>query len=181
MNQSLKHNPLLQVPKHILYRRPLHPELFAIKDRRVIRHGDYEAECWLMENGHAVRFSIDSASLMEVCVEGGDHLPETGMVQILPCFGERDHEQDPIGGVGYMTSLQTENLSENLYNSTLEELIQFAEETGAMYQSWHTAAGKTLFVLDVQRYRREFHVQAYHLRPDGGSVLRTQSVFEIVR
>ena len=180
MSQTYRNNPLLQVPKHILYRRPLHPELFMISDRRVHRLGDYEAESWLLQGGHVVRFTSENTNLVEVTIDGGDHLPETGMVQVLPCYGERDHEQDPIDGVGYMTSLQTESLSENLYNATLDELVQFGEETGAMFRTWQTAAGTAMAMVDVQRYRREFHVQGYHLNPDGGQVLRTQSVFEII-
>lgn len=171
--------PLQEIPKLILYRRPLHPELFKLHARRVDRHSGYEAESWLVEGGHVVRFHYQGTTLLEVCMSHCDHLPESGFLHALPCIGERDYEHAPVGGVGYITSLQTENLSENLYSATYREMMEFAEESGAISFTWDSPAGKNLSVLDVQRYRGEFHVQSYHLTAEGGSVLRTQTMFEV--
>jgi len=151
--------PLTQIPKLMLYRRPLHPELFSFKSRRVDRHGDYEVESWLVDGGHVVRFVLDGQSLVEAVLE--------------------EYEYDGDGKLNYFTTLQTESLTENLYLATYREMKDFARETGGLNHEVQTPSGPNLVVLDCQKYKKEFHVQGYHLTAHNGNVLRTQSVFEI--
>lgn len=170
-----------QITRLMVYRRPLHPELFDLQTRRTDRHGEYEIESWVAPGGHVVRFQIDGQTLTETVIEGGDHLPETGLVHALPCLGEKDHEMDPEGRLGYVTTIQTETLTDNLYQATLDEMRDFAHETGSLSHEWSDAAGvPCLTVLDSQKYKREYHIQSYHLFGSSGVVLRTQSIFQIV-
>ncbi len=166
----------------ILYRRPLHPELFNLASRRTDRHGEYECDTWLFPGGHLVRFNFGKDLATEVVLDTGDHLPEAGLVHALPCVGEKDYEADqPIGRIQYVTSLQTETLADNLYQSTYQEMLDFAEETGSVCLPWEDEdGGRCLSLVDSQKYKREFHVQSYHLVASSGFVLRTQSIFEIV-
>ena len=171
-----------QLYRMMLYQRPLHPELLPLENRRLDRHGDYEVEMWLAAGAHVVRFAAYGDVMTEVVVESGDHLPETGLVHALPCLGEKDFElETPPGRVGFVTTIQTEQLSENLYTSTLREMVDFADETGCLSHRWEGPdGGDNLSVLDFQKYRNDFHIQSYHLLSGSGSVLRTQSIFEIV-
>ena len=172
-------SPIAQIPKLMLYKRPLHPELYTFHARRVDRHGDYEVETWLVQGGHIVRFILDGQSLVEAVLEGNDHLPESNLAHALPCLGEKEYEYEQEGPLGYFTTLQTESLSENLYLATYREMKDFASEVGGLAYEQETPAGPNLYVLDCQKYKKEFHVQGYHLTANNGSVLRTQSVFEI--
>lgn len=166
----------------MLFRRALHPELFTLQARRIQRHGDYEAETWVCPAGHVSRFQAFGQCLTETVLEDGDHLPETGLVYALPCLGEKDYElQKPEGKLGYTTTIQTEALTENLYMATLREMRDFAAEANALSHEWTDESGTpSLSVLDMQKYKREFHFQSYHLTGSTGLVLRTQSIFEIV-
>ncbi len=176
-----------QIFRLMLYRRALHPELFELQGRRVDRHGDYEVEAWITHGsrgiGHMVRFQVFGKTLAEVCLDEGDHLPETGLVHALPCLGEKDFElENPEGPIGYVTTIQTETLTDNLYAATLREMQDFARETGSLaYEGLGPDGVPTLSVLDTQKYKHEFHVQSYHLLGGSGTVLRTQSIFEIDR
>lgn len=164
----------------MLYRRALHPELFDLQVRKSARLPDYEYEAWVIPAGHVVRFQNNGETLTESVIEHGDHLPEHGLIHALPCLGEKDYEMKPEGKLGYVTTVQTESLSDNLYMATFREMCDFAEETGAMFHQWTDASGnQSLSLLDMQRYKREFHVQAYHLMGATGLVLRTQSIFEV--
>lgn len=163
----------------MLYRRALHPELFSLSQRRCDRHGEYEVESWISPAGHLVRFSIDGQQLTECVVDSGDHLPETGLAHALPCLGEKEYELEPEDRLGYCITLQTESLTENLYQSTLREMDEFAREIGALCHRWETPSGLNLSLIDAQKYKREYHVQSYHLIASNGTVLRTQSIFEI--
>ncbi|MGB0766391.1 MAG: hypothetical protein ACPGYV_01630 [Phycisphaeraceae bacterium] len=172
-------SPIAQIPKLMVYKRPLHPELFHFRARRLDRHGDYEVETWLVDGGHVVRFILDGQSLVEAVLEGNDHLPESNLAHALPCLGEKEYEFEDEGKVAYFTTLQTESLTENLYLATYREMKDFASEVDALQFEHETPAGPNLYVLDVQKYKNEFHVQGYHMTAANGTVLRTQSVFEI--
>ena len=165
------------------YNRPLHPELFDLQARRIDRHGDYEAENWVTPAGHVVRFSYAGKVFTEAVIENADHLPEMGLVHALPCLGEKEFEYEPTeeDRIGYVTTIQTEALTDNLYAATLREMKDFARETGSLAYSYRDADGaQCLSVLDTQKYKREFHVQSYHLLGASGLVLRTQSIFEVL-
>ncbi|MEO0587787.1 MAG: hypothetical protein AAF078_09120 [Planctomycetota bacterium] len=170
-----------QMFRLMLFGRVLHPELFQLNDRRLDRHGEYEIESWITHSGHVVRFNLRGDCLTEVCTADGDHLPEAGLLHALPCLGEKDFElESPHGGIGYVTTLQTENLSDNLYQATYREMLQFAEESGSLVAEGEPVDGlPTLSVLDTQKYRTEFHAQSYHLLGAAGTVLRTQTMFEV--
>lgn len=165
----------------MMYRRALHPELFQLQGRKIDRHGEYEVESWIAPLGHIVRFQIEGQVLTEAVLENGDHLPETGLVHALPCLGEKDFEMEPDGRIGYVTTVQTETLTDNLYMATYREMKDFVAESGALTHEWTDEKGNPcLSLLDAQKYRREYHVQSYHLVGATGLVLRTQSIFEAV-
>ena len=170
-----------QLFRLMVYRRALHPELLNIQRRCVDRHGDYEVESWLAPLGHVIRFEVGGKSLTEVVIEKGDHLPEMGLVHALPCLGEKDFEMEPESGIGYVTTIQTEALSDNLYLATYQEMCDFAHESNAMIHEWKNDDGiKNLSIIDSQKYKKEFHLQTYHMVGAHSMVLRTQSIFEVL-
>jgi len=118
----------------MVYSRALHPELFDLEARRTDRHGEYEVELWATPGGHAVRFQFAGQTYTETVIERGDHLPETGLVHALPCFGEKDYNHTPAkeSRIGYVTTVQTEALTDNLYAATLREMQDFAEESNCI-------------------------------------------------
>ena len=153
-----------QLFRLMVYRRALHPELFDLQGRRCHRHGEYEVETWIAPAGHVIRFELDGQAMTEAVLENGDHLPEHGLVHALPCLGEKDFELEPEGRIGYVTTVQTESLTDNLFMATLREMRDFATEAQALSHEWKDAEGNVnLSILDVQKYKTEFHLQAYHL------------------
>lgn len=168
----------------LLYRKALHPEIFALKGRREIKHNGYELEAWVMAGAHVLRFKYPGGSGGFTCSElvtmQEDHLPVDGGVTSFPCAGEHEFEHD-FGPerVRYITAVQTEQLSENLYNSTYDEMLDLAKETNAVIHKWTDEQGrKYLSMLDLQRLSKEVHAQSYHLLANTGLVLRTQTIFE---
>jgi hypothetical protein len=170
-----------QVFRMMLYRRALHPELFDLQGRFTRRLSDYEIENWVTPYGHIVRFQNGGSCLTEAVIQKADHLPELGLVHALPCLGEKEFELEPEGNMGYVTTVQTEVLTDNLYMATLREMRDFASEASALCYEWVDDEGVTcLSLLDTQTYKREYHVQSYHMLGSAGVVLRTQSIFEVL-
>lgn len=173
--------PSTQLFRLMLYQRALHPELFRIQGRRTLQSSSYEFEAWIMPGGHALRFQSEGQCVTEVVSDQDLQLPERGLIQSLPCLGEKEHEEVVAEKINFVAAVQTENLSDNLYTATFDEMKDFAEETGAMTYNWtDDDGGRCMTVLDLQRFRNEIHTQAYHLLATGGFVLRTQSIFEVV-
>ena len=169
----------LQTYQTILYDRALHPEFFPIKARRVIKKLRYELELWVMAGSHLLRFEHGPMVASELVTDQEGNLPDQGVVAGFLCAGDRDFEHKfQKGRVTYMTTVQTETLSDNLYLATFKEMEVLARETGALVYHWEDEAGKCVSMLDMQQYHREVHVQAYHLMAHGGLVLRTQTLFE---
>jgi hypothetical protein len=178
MNLPTKPN-VLQTYQVVLYNRALHPELFPLKGRRVVKHGDYELEAWVMPGSHILRFEYKTLCACELLTDQDKNIPAAGVVTAFLCAGERDFEHKfPKDGVNFLTTVQTETLSENLYNATYNEMIDFAREMSALAHAWTDDGGKCLSIVDIQRYNREVHAQSYHLVASVGLVLRTQTIFE---
>lgn len=165
----------------LLFRKALHPEFFGIEGRRRVQHGEYETESWIFKGGHAVRFQLAGQTVCEVVYEHLDQIPDRGLVAALPCAGERDFEEKVAENLLYMTTMQTEQLSDHLYVGTYKELMQHVRENNSLFSAWTDPCGKqNLSVVDIQRFRTEVHIQGYHLRSDCGLVLRTQSMLQLV-
>lgn len=179
MSVSTKQSSL-QAYNLAIYRNALHPEFFGIEGRKRIEHGDYEFEAWIFKAGHVLRFELEGACVTELVTDQADRLPERGLVTALPCAGERDHDAEFSERIQYMTSMQTETLSDHLYLGTFNELLEHGEQCGGLMRQWNDELGRpNLSLVDMQRYNKEVHSQGYHLRSDCLMVLRTQSIFQI--
>ena len=162
-----------------LYNRAVHPEFFELRSRRVVRHEGYELESWLMGGGHALRFSTGSCCYSEVICGSETALPEANCLNSFICIGEHDiDEKFENDGVGYIATIQSETLGENLYRATFEEMLDYADESGAQVDRWNDESGASMSIVDVQRLHNQVHAQCYHLIARGGVVLRTQTIFE---
>lgn len=178
MSTTTKAN-LLQSYQVLLYNRALHPEFFPLKGRRVLRHGNYELEAWIMEGAHLLRFEHKALCACELLTPQDRNLPATGVVTAFLCAGERDYEHRfAREGAAYVTSVQTETLSEHLYNATYEEVLADAQRVKALAHRWSDETGKCLSVVEMERHSKEVRVQSFHLIASIGLVLRTQTIFE---
>ncbi len=170
----------LQAYHLLLYRSVLHPEFFRIEGRSRIAYGEYDFEAWIFRGGHAVRFEHDGTCVTEIVTDQTEPLPERGLVNTLPCAGEKDYDEGFGDRMAYMTSMQTEVLSDHLYLGTYQEMMDHAHDGDGLTSLWEDQLGKSnLSVLDMQRFNDQVHVQSYHLRSDCGLVLRTQSIFQV--
>ena len=170
----------LQAYTMLVYRKPLHPEFFGIEGRQRIDQDDFEFEGWIFPGGQVARFQSGNVTICEVVTDQVENFPEKGLAANLPCAGERDFEKTFGDAVTYMTTMQTETLSEHLYESTYREMLDHARSSNCLVNMPPvTGSRPELSVLDMQRYRTEVHVQGYHLRADCGLVLRTQSLFKL--
>ncbi len=181
MSSPLKQNNL-QTHQIVLYSRALHPELFRMKARRVFNGGPYELEVWLMNAAHLLRFEHERHCACELMIEQERDLPASGVVTAFLCAGEHEYEHRfNREGVNYITSVQTETLSESQYHATFDEFNECEGDGVRVRHAWRDDAGPCLSIVEVQQHNREVHAQAFHLVAASRLVLRSQTIFELAR
>jgi hypothetical protein len=127
----------LQAYTLLLYRKAIHPEFFQIQARKRIEHPQYEFEGWVFKGGHAGRFQFGETCLCEVVLEGGQNLPDKGLVTTMPCAGEREFDEKFGDNLKYVTTLQTETLSEHLYTGTYREMLAHGRDRNCIMFNWN--------------------------------------------
>lgn len=166
----------------LLYQRTPHPELFRILASEQVVRRAYEADIWLIEGGHVVSFTAGKNTLVEVILT--TEMPtDRGLIQQIPCRGEKYHEMTAPGGIKYMISTQEEQLTQTLYEATKHEIANYAAKRELMTGEVPGTAdgGGMLSVLDIERRSHELLIQSFHLFDDNLMVIKTQGIFEVVR
>jgi Protein of unknown function DUF2617 len=165
----------------VLYQRTLHPELFKILGAEQVTRRAYEADIWLVDGGHVISFTAGKNTLTEVIATSGDPLPDRGLLQTIPCRGEKYHEMQAGGNIKYMISTQEEQLTQTLYDATKHEIATYAARRELMTASTPATAekGATLSVLDIERRSHELLVQSFHLFDESQMVMKTQAIIEV--
>ena len=167
----------------LLYSRTLHPELFKILASERLTRRAYEADIWLVEGGHVISFTAGKHTLTEVILTSGEPMTDRGLLQTIPCRGEKYHEMTAPGNIRYMISTQEEQLTQTLYDATKHEIVSYAAKRELM--SAETPAvgdtGASMSVLDIERRSHELLVQSFHLFDDNQMVIKTQAIIEVLK
>ncbi|HEV7301393.1 MAG TPA: DUF2617 family protein [Tepidisphaeraceae bacterium] len=165
----------------LLYQRTLHPELFKIQSSEQISRRAYEADVWLVEGGHVITFTAGKNTLTEVIVTKHEPLTDRGLLQTIPCRGEKYHEMTVGGNIKYMISTQEEQLTQTLYDATKHEISSYAAKRELMTADMPSTGdmGASLHVLDIERRSHELLVQSFHLFDENQMVIKTQAIIEV--
>ena len=164
----------------LLYQRTLHPELFKILATEQVSRRAYEADVWLIDGGHVIS---GKTTLAEVIITGPNTLTDRGLIQSIPCRGERYHETTLGGNVKYMISTQEEQLTQTLYDATRHEIASYAAKRELMMADVAPVGegSGSLSVLDIERRSHELLVQSFHLNDESQMVIKTQAIIEVMK
>jgi len=168
----------------LLYQRTLHPELFRILASEQVSRRAYEADIWLVEGGHVITFCAGKNTLTEVVRMHNEPLTDRGLLQTVPCRGEKYHEMTAGSNIRYMISTQEEQLSQTLYDATRHEITTYASKRELMTADSPVSSdgsGGYLSVLDIERRSHELLVQSFHLFDETQMVIKTQGIIEVVK
>ena len=167
----------------MVYNRALHPELFDIyHDHRIVK-AEYEAQVWITGLSHVIGFYRRDAVFTEVIASAGAELPVRGKLMSAPFHGERDKQFEHDDGLRYLTSFQVERMSPRLYAKVHDDLVQRGSGHG-MYVPFPEWAGRSqtpFSYLDYEAKVNQLHVFAYHAFPDDLTLIKTQSIFELLQ
>jgi len=168
--------------KFVLYRRPLHPELFRIHHSRHLERPSYQADIWVMGLSHVVTVQSAGRSVTEATTDDVEVLPQNGLVASFQFRGERDHLEEFDDGMRYILSTQVERMNQNLFHASHRDLIRYASSRGILvtFDGWAERGGPVPFTfIDYEARDRELHVQAFHAFPADYTLVKTQSIVEV--
>jgi hypothetical protein len=167
----------------LLYQRTLHPELFRILANDQVSRRAYEADIWVVEGGHVISFTAGKNTLTEVILTNNEPMTDRGLLQSIPCRGEKYHEETYGPNIRYMISTQEEQLTQTLYDATKHEISTYAAKRELLTAETQPAgeSGGVLSVLDIERRSHELLVQSFHLFDETLMVIKTQSIIEVIR
>src|ERR1044072_3393260 len=167
----------------LLYQRTLHPELFRILATERVTRRAYDADIWLVEGGHVITLTAGKNTLSEVIVTNHEPLTDRGLLQSIPCRGERYHEMTAGENIKYMISTQEEQLTQTLYDATKHEIAPYPAKRELMTAEVPATpeTGAALSVLDIERRSHELLVQSFHLSDESLMVIKTQSICEVIK
>ncbi|MDY7010658.1 MAG: DUF2617 family protein, partial [Planctomycetota bacterium] len=166
----------------LLFSRSVHPELFDIyHDHRIVKEG-YEAQIWITGLSHLISFHRGKATVTQLIADASAMLPKHGRVASLRLRGEKDHEID-AGPIRHMISFQVETMSPRLYERVHADMTEQASQGGLFlsFSEWVQAGAPEPFThIDYDAKPGHLHVFAYHAFPDELTLIKTQSIFELI-
>ncbi|HSW45268.1 MAG TPA: DUF2617 family protein [Phycisphaerae bacterium] len=168
--------------KFVLYRRPLHPELFCIHQNRHLERVTYQADIWITGLSHVVTVQSAGRCVAEVTTEDIEVLPQNGLVTSFQFRGERDHVEKFDDGMQYILSTQVERMNRNLFHASHRDLLNYARTRGMVqvFEEWTEEDNLAPFsFIDWEMRDRELHIQAFHAFPADYTILKTQSIVEV--
>jgi hypothetical protein len=164
----------------VLYSKALHPQHVEMHGRRTVNGRSYELEAWIMRGSHALRLEANGLCATELVCEFDKKIPTAGIVLMHVVTAEKDVEHRfTKNGVRYVSSIQLETLAPNLYYETYDEYLRLAKENGHLAHTWEQPEGHGLSVLEIDRESNVVTALGYHLMPATGTVVRTQTMFEM--
>ncbi len=168
--------------RFMVYSRSLHPELFDIYHDHRIAKGRYEAQLWVTGLSHVIGFFRGEAAVTQAIADARATLPHRGKLVSLPFRGEKDQQFDHDQGIRYLASFQVERMSVRVFAKVHEELLAQADGRGLLvpFPQWAGNGLAPFSHLDYEAKLRQLHVFAYHAFPEERTLIKTQSLFELV-
>lgn len=168
--------------RYFLYNRPLHPELFDIHHDHRITKANYEARIWITGVRHLIAFHHAGATVTELLADGSGMLPERGRIVSTPLRGEHNHQYADLDGIRYIASYQVERMRPRPYARVHNELASAAERRGIYvpFPDWSSTGLMPFVYVDYEARAKYLQVFVYHAFPEELTLVKTQSVFELV-
>ena len=162
------------------FERSVHPELFRVEQKKVIRQPNYVADVAICEFGHSVSFRVPGGTLTEAVTRQGQELPGRCRLLHRRIQGCRDETRELDSGVVYHVSYQVEKLAPDVFLTLHEELINDCHRApiSGCFSSQTRLAPAALSFIQTDVWPRSLLIHAFHTFPEDCAIVKTQSLFE---
>ena len=164
-----------------VYGRSVHPELFRIFAETDIAQDGYSATLRICDTGHTIDFRYKGHTVTELTASRDQLLPQKKRLLEKSLRGCRDESVRFDGGLRYSLSYQMERLDPTVFLNFHEELLADCKRAAVAYRfpAENRLSPEPLSLLRTETAARSLLIHAFHTFPESGSVLKTQSLFEL--
>lgn len=164
-----------------VYARSVHPELFHVFAETEVCQGAYAAVLRICDAGHIISFRYDSHTVTEITASRDQLLPQKKRSLEKSLRGCRDESMQFEAGLRYSVSFQMERLNPTVFLNFHEELLADCKRAAVAFRfpADNRLSPEPLSLLRTEVAARSLIVHAFHTFPESGSVLKTQSLFEL--
>jgi hypothetical protein len=164
-----------------VYGRSVHPELFRIFAETEITQGRYSATLRICDTGHSIDFRYNGHTVTELTATREQLLPQNKRLLEKSLRGSRDESVRFEGGLKYSLSYQMERLEPTVFLNFHEELLADCKRAAVAFRfpAENRLSPDSLSLLRTDAASRSLLIHAFHTFPESGSVLKTQSLFEL--
>jgi hypothetical protein len=166
-----------------VFNRSLHPEWFATREFRRIEQKRWVADVRIVEGGHTAAFLSGSARITEVLCGPEPALPEPGRLFHAHLKRERSTILRPEGVIEYQTCLEVERVDTEIFRHLCEEIALDAsgDRLFHLFPATNRLAPAPISFIQWSGRASGISIQSFHSFPDECAIVRTQSLFELVR
>ncbi len=165
-----------------VFARPLHPELFDIRQSFEMRRAQHEFTIWITEFGHVVTWQHDDLIVSEVLTAYGAPLPKTRRLFSYRTTGHTT-EEIRCADVVLQLGVSVEQLKPELFQRVAEELEEDSRREGRLsyrFPSTDRMQPSALSYVVPEATASRLIVYTFHTFPEECGVLKTQSVYEVL-
>lgn len=164
-----------------LFERSIHPELFQVQQREVIRQPEYVAEVAVCEFGHCVSLRVNNGTMTEVLARRSQDFPEQNRLMHRRVKGSRDETRRLSSGIMYHMSYQVEKLAPEIFLNLHEELLSDCRQApiSHCFCSQNRLAPAALSFIQTDVWPKSLLIHSFHTFPDDCAIVKTQSLFEL--
>lgn len=180
MNVSFLRPAVSQLVFH-LFERPIHPELFDIRKREVVRQPNYMADIRICGSGHVVTFQTADSTATEILTGRGQPLPERKEIFQRRLKGSRDESLKCGKDITYHMSYQVETLPPEVFLTMHEELQMDCQRApiSHTFSSANRLSPAALSFVQTDVWPHSLLIHAFHTFPEDCAIVKTQSLFEL--
>ena len=164
-----------------LYGRSLHPELFEVRSKLILRQENWSARISILDDGHLLCFEHRGGVLFELVTSAGQPVPERKQYLARKLRGSRSESVTQQAGVQYHCGFQSEQLEADLFAHHHEELLIDATRCRLShhFKSANRLSPAPLSCLHIEEQPGSLVLHAFHTFPDNLAVVKTQSLIEL--
>lgn len=166
-----------------VFNRAVHPDWFATRVHRRLSQDRWEADVRIIEGGHVVSFGAGPVRLTEVLCGPATPLPEPGLLFQSSIRAERSASLQAGGLVEFQTCFEAERVDGEIFRHLCDEVVADASRHGILhhFRTTNRLLPAPLTHIHIEPSVRGLAIQSFHTFPEECAIVRTQSLYELIR
>jgi hypothetical protein len=165
-----------------VFRSVVSPDWFTVRASRRVSRTSWEADVRIIEGGHAITWGSGAFRFNEILVGCENPIPENGRMFYSGVKRERSTRLAPDPRIEYQSCFEAERLDAEVFAHLSQEILLDAAPADIFHRFTPPSrmAPAPVSRLHIEARGKGLSVQAFHTFPEERTIVRVQSLFEVV-